>query len=107
MKKISTVQVLGNEILQEQKLTIGVDLGDRWSFYCVLDEAGKIILEQKVATTAEAMKQTFAKDTAKSHRPGDRNTFALGQPVANGAGARSARGARTKSGMDHQEQPKR
>ena len=61
MKKISTVQVLGNEILKEQKLTIGVDLGDRWSFYCVLDEAGKIILEQKVATTAEAMKQTFAK----------------------------------------------
>src|ERR1700684_641091 len=61
MKKISTVQVWGNEILQEQKLTIGVDLGDRWSFYCVLEEAGKIILEQKVATTPEAMKQTFGK----------------------------------------------
>src|SRR6202046_4067869 len=61
MKKISTVQVLGNEILQEQKQTIGVDLGDRWSFYCVLEEAGKIILEQKEATTPEAMKQTFAK----------------------------------------------
>src|ERR1700677_842680 len=61
MKKISTVQVWGNEILQEQKLTIGVDLGDRWSFYCVLEEAGKILLEQKVATTPEAMKQTFGK----------------------------------------------
>src|ERR1700722_16459757 len=61
MKKISTVQVWGNEILQEQKLTIGVDLGDRWSFYCVLEEAGKIILEQKVATAPEAMKQTFGK----------------------------------------------
>src|ERR1700691_3778216 len=61
MKKISTVRVLGNEILKEQKPTLGVDLGDRWSFYCVLDEAGKIILEQKVATTAEAMKQTFGK----------------------------------------------
>ena len=61
MKKISTVRVFGNEIWKEQKLTIGVDLGDRWSFYCVLDEAGKIILEQKVATTPEAMKQTFGK----------------------------------------------
>src|SRR6202023_1997868 len=61
MKKISTVQAYGNEILKEQKLTIGVDLGDRWSFYCVLDEAGKIILEQKVPTTAEAMKQTFSR----------------------------------------------
>src|SRR5258706_5600119 len=61
MKKISTMLAFSNEILQEQKLTIGLDLGDRWSFYCVLDEAGKIILEQKVATTPEAMKETFAK----------------------------------------------
>ena len=29
MKKISTVQAFGKEILKEQKLTIGVDLGDR------------------------------------------------------------------------------
>ncbi len=61
MKKISTVQTFRNEIFKEQKLTIGVDLGDRWSFYCVLDETGKILLEQKVATTPEAMKQTFGK----------------------------------------------
>src|SRR5215475_9082052 len=61
VKKISTVRAFGNEIFKEQKLTIGVDLGDRWSFYCVLDEAGKIILEQKVATTPEAMKQTFCR----------------------------------------------
>src|SRR5216117_3074327 len=61
MKKISTVEVFGNEILTGQKLTIGLDLGDRWSFYCVLDEAGKILLEQKVATTPEAMKQIFEK----------------------------------------------
>ena len=55
MKKISTMQVFGNEIFKEQKLTIGLDLGDRWSFYCVLDEAGRIIFEQKVATTSEAI----------------------------------------------------
>jgi transposase len=61
MKKISTMQVFSNEILNEQKLTIGLDLGDRWSFYCVLDEAGKILFEQKVSTTPEAMKQSFGK----------------------------------------------
>jgi transposase len=61
MKKISTVQAVSNEIFKEQKLTIGLDLGDRWSFYCVLEEAGKIILEQKVPTTTEGMKQTFAR----------------------------------------------
>src|SRR3984957_15848660 len=61
MKKITTVQVFKNEILKEQKLTIGLDLGDRWSFYCVLDEAAQTIVEQKLPTTPEAMKQTFGK----------------------------------------------
>src|SRR3984957_10477926 len=61
MKKTSTVRVNGNMILKGHKLTIGLDLGDRWSFYCVLDEAGQIILEQTLPTTPEAMKQTFGK----------------------------------------------
>src|SRR6202166_5005432 len=61
MRKITTVHVFKNEILKEQRLTIGLDLGDRWSFYCVLDEAGQVILEQKLPTTPEAMKQTFGK----------------------------------------------
>ncbi len=61
MKKTSTVRVNGNMIFKGHKLTIGLDLGDRWSFYCVMDEAGQVILEQKLATTAEAMKQTFAR----------------------------------------------
>jgi transposase len=59
MKKTSTVRINGNKIFKGPKFTIGLDLGDRWSFYCALDEAGKIVLEQKVATTPEAMKQTF------------------------------------------------
>jgi len=61
MKKISTVQTFKSEIFKEQKLTIGLDLGDRWSFYCVRDEAGQVILEQKQRTTPEALKQTFGK----------------------------------------------
>ena len=61
MKKISTVPIFESEIFKEQRLTIGMDLGDRWSCYCILDEAGRILLEQKVATTPEAMKQIFEK----------------------------------------------
>jgi transposase len=61
MKKTITVQTFQNEIFKERKLTIGLDLGDRWSFYCVLDEAGQVILEQKLPTTPEGMKQTFGK----------------------------------------------
>ena len=61
MKKISTVQTFKSEIFKDQKLTIGLDLGDLWSFYCVRDEAGQVILEQKLPTTPEAMKQTFSR----------------------------------------------
>src|SRR5690349_21066216 len=61
MKKISTVQIFESKIFKEHRLTIGLDLGDQWSCYCILDEAGRILLEQKVATTPEALKQTFAK----------------------------------------------
>src|ERR1700732_2963605 len=61
MKKTSTVRVNKNTIFKGHKLTIGMDLGDHWSCYCVLDEAGEILLEQKVAMTPEAMKQTFSK----------------------------------------------
>lgn len=45
MQKISTMRTRGNRTFKGQ-LTIGLDLGDRSSAYCVLDEAGKIVLEQ-------------------------------------------------------------
>ena len=60
MQKISTMRASGKKIFKGQ-LTIGLDLGDRSSSYCVLDEAGEVILEQKLPTTPEAMRQTFAK----------------------------------------------
>src|SRR5499425_3804724 len=58
MQKISTMRTSGKNIFKGQ-LTIGVDLGDRSSAYCVLNEAGEIVLEHKLATTPEAMKQVF------------------------------------------------
>src|SRR5260370_38799150 len=59
MKKISTVTGKKVENNASQKLTIGLDLGDRFSWYCVLNEAGEVVLEQKVATTPKAMKEVF------------------------------------------------
>jgi transposase len=58
MRKISTMQRNGEKIFKGQ-LTIGLDLGDRSSAYCVLNEAGEVVLEHKLATTPEAMKQVF------------------------------------------------
>ena len=61
MQKISIMRRSGNRILKKRQLTIGLDLGDRFSSYCVLDEAGKILLEHKLPTTPEAMEQTFGR----------------------------------------------
>src|ERR1019366_4918454 len=41
------------------RLTIGMDLGDRTSRYCVLDSSGSVVSESSVATTKKAMLQTF------------------------------------------------
>src|SRR3984885_3142843 len=59
MKKISTVAVKQSKNISGKKLTIGLDLGDRSSWYCVLDEAGEVLLEQKLATTPKAMREVF------------------------------------------------
>src|SRR5204862_1647608 len=40
-------------------LTIGLDLGDRSSHYCVLDESGRVVAEGQTATSAEAMEEVF------------------------------------------------
>jgi hypothetical protein len=59
MKKISTAVAKQSRNISQPKPTIGLDLGDRNSYYCVLDEAGQIQLEQRVRTTArmEAWRQ--------------------------------------------------
>jgi transposase len=59
MKKVSTVATKQIRNFSEHKLTIGLDLGDRSGWYCVLDEAGEVLLEQKLATTPKAMKERF------------------------------------------------
>src|SRR5690242_9527173 len=59
MRKPSTTALCRRGKLQGEKLTVGLDLGDRSSFYCVLNGAGEVVLEAKVATNPEAMRKTF------------------------------------------------
>jgi len=58
MKKLTTT-TMQRIHKQSEGLTIGLDLGDRSSFYCVLDEKGDVLLEGKVSTTPKAMRETF------------------------------------------------
>lgn len=43
----------------KERLTIGLDLGDRNSSYCVLDEQGEILLEGTLPTTTAGLGQVF------------------------------------------------
>ena len=57
MKKVSTEAAKQSKKISEQKLTVGLDLGDRSSWYCVLDATGSVLLEQRLSTTPKAMKE--------------------------------------------------
>jgi transposase len=59
MKKVSTAVTKQRRNFSQPKRTIGLDLGDRNSWYCVLDEGGQIRLEQRVRTNAKALREVF------------------------------------------------
>jgi transposase len=59
MKKVSTAAAKQSRNFSQQKLTIGLDLGDRNSWYCVVDETGQKQLEQRVRMTAKGLQEVF------------------------------------------------
>jgi hypothetical protein len=61
VKKISTVAIEGIQIFKENQLTVGLDLGDRTSHYCILNEAGEVIWEDKLPTTPTGIEEVFGR----------------------------------------------
>ena len=64
MKKVSTVAAkqaknFPARSFSEQKLTVGLDLGDRSSWYCVIDDSGAVQMEQRLNTTPKAIGEVF------------------------------------------------
>ena len=59
MRKSITVAGKQTRIFAKLKHTVGLDLGDRWSWYCVLDEGGEVIFEHKLSSTAKALREVF------------------------------------------------
>ena len=45
----------------QQSVTIGMDLGDKTSRYCLLSDEGEILREGQVATTKAGMTETFGR----------------------------------------------
>jgi len=58
-KKVSTAAAKATKNFSQPKLTIGLDLGDRSSWYCLLDEVGEVLQEQELGTTPKAMRGMF------------------------------------------------
>ena len=55
MKKISTGEVMSYE------LTVGIDIGDKYSQLCVLDARGEVLEEARVATTQAGLRRKLEK----------------------------------------------
>jgi hypothetical protein len=48
---------------EQPKTTAGLDLGDRYSYLCLIDqESGEIIEEGRLITTPEALRRRFASE---------------------------------------------
>ena len=50
---------------QSTPSTIGLDLGDRWSRYCVVDENGVVVEEDRIRTSTTALEQRFQRQPAR------------------------------------------
>jgi hypothetical protein len=65
----------------QTKMTAGLDLGDRYSYLCLIDtQNGEVVEEGRLRTTPEALRHRFGAVAARSHR--NRNPLALGEQVA-------------------------
>jgi len=49
-----------HQLAAKQRLTIGLDLGDQTTRYCILDEAGEVVSEDQLPTTREGLASLFA-----------------------------------------------
>ena len=47
------------EINETLELTMGLDLGDKFSYYCIIDKSGKRVEEGRVKTQRRAMERFF------------------------------------------------
>ena len=61
MKKHSTRSGASAATRKAQRVIIGMDLGDKASRYCVLNEEGQVLRESSAGTTRRGMTQVFAR----------------------------------------------
>src|SRR5713226_10306801 len=61
MRRRKDRQWWNSRLARGEGYTIGIDLGDKRSRYCILDKEGKILRESSVATLPASLKTVFSK----------------------------------------------
>ena len=59
MKKNNKVARQSSGKSAKRSLTVGLDLGDRSSRYCVIDETGEVVVEGSTASTRKGLDYIF------------------------------------------------
>jgi hypothetical protein len=72
--------------IEKAEITVGIDLGDRFSRYCMVNGAGEVVEEGRIATTREAFGKTLFWGSKDADRHGMRDPFAVGEPLIAGHG---------------------
>ena len=57
MKQRAPLAAVKQQAASGMPSVIGLDLGDKWSRYCVLDSAGAILEEDRVRSNAESLRE--------------------------------------------------
>ena len=70
----------------EGPITIGMDLGDKTSRYCVLGEEGEVVSGRQRGDEQESHEAEVFGDAAVPDRDGSGNAFAVGEPLAGESG---------------------
>jgi transposase len=64
MKKPSRSKPYPGEWKAKPAMVVGLDLGDRWSHYCVLNDDGDVVEEGRIATTEAGLRRQFEGEPA-------------------------------------------
>jgi transposase len=59
MKKSNRSRQQQTEWKQKPLITVGIDLGDRWSHYCMLNADGEVVEQGRVASTEAGIRRQF------------------------------------------------
>lgn len=70
----------------QEHVTIGIDLGDKTSRYCMLNNEGEILREGQVTTSKAGMVESFGSLRTGPDRHRGRNPFTLSEPLIAGFG---------------------